>query len=159
MKDKRITIFVKTFLGNLKEPISYMVIKLENGKTTTVGRGNFIHGAKGSTLQGSLYKEVYLAATVDRVFWLMLEPYLSDFVQVKLNEEEGYISKAYISPRKFLVPAMLSVSLNGKWRADIPFGPKDDMSYNEVVDIIKSRLQESGIPKLRFSFKSESSRT
>ncbi|MEH2154195.1 GIY-YIG nuclease family protein [Nostoc sp.] len=159
MKDKRMTIFVKTFLGNLKEPISYMVIKLENGKTTTIGRGNFIHGAKGSTLQGSLYKEVYLAATVDRVFWLVLEPYLSDFAQVKLNEEEGYISKAYVSPRKFLVPAMLSVSLNGKWRADIPFGPKDEMSYSEVVDIIKSRLQESGIPKLRFSFKSESSRT
>ena len=158
-KDKRMTIFVKTFLGNLKEPISYMVINLANGGKTTIGRGNMIHGAKGRTMQGSLYKEVYLAATVDRVFWLVLEPYLSDFAQVKLNEEEGYISKAYISPRKFLVPAILCVTLNGKWRADIPFGPKDDMSYSEVVDIIKSRLQESGIPKLRFSFKSESSRT
>ncbi|AVH66941.1 GIY-YIG nuclease family protein [Nostoc sp. 'Peltigera membranacea cyanobiont' N6] len=159
MKDKRMSIFVKTFLGNLKEPISYKVLKLANGGTTTVGIGNFIHGAKGRTLQGSLYKEVYLAATVDRVFWLLLESCLSDFTKVRLNEEEGYISKAYISARKFLVPAMLTVTLNGKWKADIPFGPKDDMSYSEVVDIIKSRLQQSGIPKLRFSFKSESSRT
>ncbi|MDZ8223395.1 hypothetical protein [Nostoc sp. ChiVER01] len=159
IKDKRMTIFVKTFLGNLKEPISYSILKLANGGTTTVGRGNFIHGAKGNTLQGSLYKEVYLAATVDRVFWLLLESCLSDFTKVRLNEEEGYISKAYISARKFLVPAMVTVTLHGKWRADIPFGPKDDMSYSEVVDIIKSRLQESGIPKLRFSFKSESSRT
>lgn len=159
VKDKRMPIFVKTFLGNLKEPISYTVIKLANGGTTTVGRGNFIHGAKGNTLQGSLYKEVYLAATVDRVFWLLLESCLSDFTKVRLNEEEGYISKAYISARKFLVPAMLTITLNGKWKADIPFGPKDDMSYSEVVDIIKSRLQESGIPKLKFSFKSESSRT
>ncbi|MHC5727498.1 MAG: GIY-YIG nuclease family protein, partial [Nostoc sp.] len=118
MKDKRMSIFVKTFLGNLKEPISYKVLKLANGGTTTVGIGNFIHGAKGRTLQGSLYKEVYLAATVDRVFWLLLESCLSDFTKVRLNEEEGYISKAYISARKFLVPAMLTVTLNGKWRAD-----------------------------------------
>ncbi|QSJ15461.1 hypothetical protein JYQ62_26995 [Nostoc sp. UHCC 0702] len=159
LKDKRMTIFVKSFLGSLKEPISYVVVNLENGEKTKIGRANFIHGAKGTSVQGSLYKEVYLASTVDRVFWLLLETYLSDFAKVKLDEEEGYISKAYISARKFLVPAMLTVTLNGKWRSDIPFGPKDDMSYSEVVDIIKSRLQESGIPKLRFSFKSETSRT
>jgi hypothetical protein len=64
-----------------------------------------------------------------------------------------------VSPRKFLVPALLTVTLNGKWKADIPFGAKDDMSWIKVTDIIKSRLQESGIPKLNFSLKSESTRT
>jgi hypothetical protein len=84
---------------------------------------------------------------------------VSDLAKVELNEEEGYINKAYVSARKFIVPAMLSVTLNGKWKADIPFEPKDDMSCSEVANIIKSRLQESGIPKLKFSFKSESTRT
>lgn len=54
---------------------------------------------------------------------------------------------------------MLTVTLNGKWKTDIPFGAKDNMSYIEVVEIIKNRLQKSGIPKLKFSFKSESTST
>jgi predicted GIY-YIG superfamily endonuclease len=48
---------------------------------------------------------------------------------------------------------------DGKWKADIPFGPKDNMSCSEVANIIKSRLQDSRIPKLKFLFKSESTRT
>ena len=103
--------------------------------------------------------EVYLAATVDRVFWLLLETYLSDFTKVKLNAEERYTSKAYVSPRRFIVPAILTVTLNGKWKAGIPFGSKDDMSYKAVVDIITSRLQASGIPKLKFSFTLDSIRS
>ena len=103
--------------------------------------------------------EVYLAATVDRVFWLLLETYLSDFTKVKLNAEERYTSKAYVSPRRFIVPATLTVTLNGKWKAGIPFGSKDDMSYKAVVDIITSRLQASGIPKLKFSFTLDSIRS
>ncbi len=93
------------------------------------------------------------------MFWLLLEPYLSDFAKVKLYEEEGYINKAFVSARKFLVPAVLTVTVNGKWKTDIPFGPKNNMSYSEIADIIKSRLQESGIPKLKSSFKPESTRT
>ena len=103
--------------------------------------------------------EVYLAATVDRVFWLLLETYLSDFTKVKLNAEETYTSKAYVSTRSFIVPATLTVTLNGKCKAGIPFGSKDDMSYKTVVDIITSRLQGSGIPKLKFSFTLDSVRS
>ncbi len=103
--------------------------------------------------------EVYLAATVDRVFWLLLETYLSDFAKIKLNAEERYTSKAYVSTRSFIVPATLIVTLNGKWKAGIPFGSKDDMSYKAVVDIITSRLQASGIPKLKFSFTLDSIRS
>lgn len=95
-------------------------------------------------------KKPYLAATVDRVFWLLLETYLSDFAKVKLNEEEGYINKAYISSGNFI--AIVTVTLNGKWKADIPFGSKDNMSYNASIDAIASLLQASGIPKLKFSF-------
>jgi hypothetical protein len=105
------------------------------------------------------YKEVYLQATVDRGFWLLLETYLSDFAKVKLNEEEGYVSKAYVSPRRFIAPALLTVTLNGKWKADIPFGSKDNMSYDESVEAIARLLQASGIPKLKFSFKVECIRT
>ena len=162
IKDNRMAIFVKSFSSNLKEPIGSRVINaIVSGKITT-DIANQIHGAKGTILQGSPhqpYKEVYLAATVDRTFWLLLEPYLSDFAKVKLNEEEGYINKAYVSAKKFLVPAMLTVTVNGKWKTDIPFGSKNNMSYSEIADIIKSRLQESGIPKLKSSFKPESTRT
>lgn len=103
--------------------------------------------------------EVYLAATLDTVFWLLLETYLSDFTKVKLNPEERYTSKAYVSTRIFIVPATLTVTLNGKWTAGIPFGSKDNMSYKAVVDIITSRLQASGIPKLKFSFTLDSTRS
>lgn len=104
-------------------------------------------------------KEAYLAATVDRVFWLLLETYLSDFAKVKLNEEEEYVNKAYVSSRSFIAPAIVTVTLNGKWKADIPFGAKDNMSYNASIEAIASLLQASGIPKLKFSFTRESIRT
>jgi predicted GIY-YIG superfamily endonuclease len=110
-----------------------------------------------SFMYGGLVKPgQYLAATVDRAFWLLLEPYLSDFAKTELNQGEGYVTKHYVSARKVLVPAMLTVTLNGKWKADIPFGSKDTMSYTEVANIIRGRLQECGIPQLKFSFKSES---
>jgi hypothetical protein len=142
-------VYVKPFYGDLRQPIYYSSV---------------IYGGKGNqhqspNLLNCLYKEVYLATTVDKVFWLLLEAYLSDFAQVKLTEEEGYIRKAYISARKFIVPAMLTITLDGKWKAVIPFGSKDNMSYGTTVNMIQSRLQASGIPKLKCSFKSESTRT
>jgi hypothetical protein len=155
--DKRMNIFIKPFFGKLKEPIGDRVVNSE-----VIRMNNTIYGAKGMTSQISLrerYKEVYLQATVDRVFWLLLETYLSDFAKVKLKEEEGYVSKAYVSPRRFIAPAILTVTLNGKWKADIPFGSKDNMSYDESVDTIARLLQASGIPKLKFSFKVECIRT
>ncbi|MEG3925451.1 MULTISPECIES: hypothetical protein [unclassified Microcoleus] len=159
--DKRMTILIKPFFCNLKEPIGNQINNFQNGNRT-IPMNNIIYGAKGTTSQSSQdkhYKEVYLVATVDRVFWLLLETYLSDFAKVKLNEEEGYVSKAYVSPRRFIAPAILTVTLNGKWKADIPFGSKDNMSYDESVDTIASLLQASGIPKLKFSFTVESIRT
>ncbi|MBW4547729.1 MAG: hypothetical protein KME25_25290 [Symplocastrum torsivum CPER-KK1] len=148
--DRRMTVYVKSFgYSDLRKPIYY---------------SSHIYGSKGHSYQSQNlldcpYEEVYLASTVDRAFWLLLETYLSDFAKVKLNEEEGYIDKVYISARKFLVPARLTITLNGKWKADIPFGSKDNMSGSEVANIIKSRLQESGMPQLKFSFQSESTRT
>jgi predicted GIY-YIG superfamily endonuclease len=148
--DKRMFVYIKSFIyGDLRKPIYYA----EN----IYGSQGFIHQLPN--LLDCPYKEVYLASTVDRAFWLLLETYLSDFVKVELNAEEGYINKVYVSARKILVPAMLTVTLNGKWKADIPFGPNNDMSCSEVANIIRSRLQDSGIPKLKFSFKSESTRT
>lgn len=148
--DRRMIVYVKSFIyGDLRQPI-YYTEKIQ-------GSQGLIHQLPN--LLNCPYKEVYLTSTVDRALWLLLEPYLSDFAKVELKEEEGYINKVYVSVRKFLVPAMLTVTLNGKWKADIPFGPKDNMSCSEVANIIKSRLQDSGIPKLKFLFKSESTRT
>jgi hypothetical protein len=158
--DRRMIVYVKSFIyGDLRKTIPY------SSKTYGMINGSSqIYGKKGYASQSQNvldcpYKEVYLASTVNKAFWLLLESYLSDFVKVELNEEEGYINKAFVSRRKFLVPALLTVTLNGKWKADIPFGAKDDISWREVADIIKNRLQESEIPKLKFSLKSESTRT
>jgi hypothetical protein len=148
--DRRMTVYVKSFgCSDLRQPIYY--------SSNVYGRK--CHRYQSQNLIDCPYKAVYLASTVDRAFWLLLETYLSDFVKVELDEDEGYVDKAYVSARKFLVPAMLTVTINGKWKSDIPFGSKDDRSWNEIAGIIKSRLQASGIPKLKFSFKSESTRT
>lgn len=141
-RSKKMFVFVKSFLySDLRSPIY---------------SSTMIYGKKGTTYQSkntsnSLYEEVYLAVAVDRAFWLLLENYLSDFVKVTLNENEGYIQQYYISPRKILKPSILSITLNGKWKSDIPIGPRDSMSYYEVLEIIKKPLQNSGIPKLRFT--------
>jgi len=158
--DRRMIVYVKSFIyGDLRKTIPY-----SNKTYGIINYSSQIYGKKGYASQSQNlldcpYQEVYLASTVDKAFWLLLETYLSDFVKVELNEEEGYIDKAFVSSRKFLVPALLTVTLNGKWKADIPFGAKDDMSWREVTDIIKSRLQDSRIPNLKFSLKSESTRT
>ncbi|OUL18819.1 hypothetical protein BV378_34180 [Nostoc sp. RF31YmG] len=142
--DTKMTVYVKSF--------TYKDLRLPGHYSST------IYGSKGVVNQSHnilhcQYEEVYLAVQVDRAFWLLLEVYLSDFTKVKLNEDEGYLKKQYVSARKTLRPSMLTVSLNGKWKADIPFGPKNNMSYYEVKEMIESRLQTSGIPKLNCSFK------
>ncbi|RUS94710.1 hypothetical protein DSM106972_092450 [Dulcicalothrix desertica PCC 7102] len=142
---KRMTIYVKSFsYSDLREP-GY--------------RNRPVIGSKGASHQSQNlvafpYKEAYLLATVDRVFWLLLEPYISDFAKVQLSEDEGYLEKYYISARKTLVPSIITVTLNGRWKANIPFSPHNEISsFVEAVEIIKSPLRESGIPKLRYSFK------
>jgi hypothetical protein len=139
--DQRMTVFLKSFMyPDLKTGYYSRVIYSDRSLNSSE-------------------KEVFLAATVDRVFWLLLEPYLSDFTKVTLNQNQGYVGRQYVSARKFLVPALLKVTINGKWKADVPFGSQDSLSYIEVVEIIKKRLAESGIPKLRFSFQYESTRS
>ncbi|MTJ53323.1 excinuclease ABC subunit C [Anabaena sp. UHCC 0253] len=141
--DRTMTIYVKPFLyGDLRKPGHYSQI---------------IYGNKGlinqkNSLDHFPYEAVYLNVKVDKVLWLLLEEYLSDFIKVELNPDEGYIEKYYVSARTTLKPSKISVTLNGKWKTDIPFGTKDNMSYAEVVNIITERLNSSGISKLKFSF-------
>lgn len=97
----------------------------------------------------SFVHPLYLEATVDKVFWLLLEEYLSDFTKLSLNQDEGCL-KGKLG--KYLPSGKISITLNGKWKTDIPFGTKDNISYTEVVNIITQRLNSSGIPKLKFSF-------
>ena len=97
----------------------------------------------------SFLHSLYLEVTVDKAFWLLLEEYLSDFTKVTLNQDEGCLKGQLI---KSLPVAKISVTLNGKWKTDIPFGTKDNISYTEAVNIITERLNSSGISKLKFSF-------
>ena len=141
--DRMMTIYIKPFLyGDLRKPGHYSQI---------------IYGNEGlinqkNDLDNFPYEAVYLKVQADKVFWLLLEEYLSDFIKVTLNSDEGYIDKYYVSARTTLKPSKISVTLNGKWKTDIPFGTKDNMSYTEVVNIITQRLNSSGISKLKFSF-------
>ncbi|MBD2594948.1 hypothetical protein H6G74_11485 [Nostoc spongiaeforme FACHB-130] len=117
---------------------------------------SIVSGQKGGFYQNANlpYAEVYLAFHVNRAFWLLFENYLCDFAKVSLSETEGYLKKYYISPKKTLKPVFLSVTLNGKWKAELPIGLKDNMSYREVTEVISNRLKNCQIPKLKFTFKS-----
>ncbi len=137
------TVYIKPFLyGDLRKPGHYSQI---------------IYGNKGlinqkNDLDNFPYEAVYLKVQADKAFWLLLEEYLSDFIKVELQPNEGYIDKYFVSARTTLKPSKISVTLNGKWKTDIPFGTKDNMSYTEVVNILTQRLNSSGISKLKFSF-------
>ncbi|TAE55992.1 MAG: excinuclease ABC subunit C [Nostocales cyanobacterium] len=97
----------------------------------------------------SFLHQLYVEATVDKAFWLLLEEYLSDFIKLSLNQNDPYLT---VQLRKSLPYGKISITLNGKWKTDIPFGTKDNMSYVEVINIITQRLNSSGISKLKFSF-------
>ncbi|MEA5577580.1 hypothetical protein [Anabaena sp. UHCC 0451] len=97
----------------------------------------------------SFLHPLYLEATVDKAFWLLVEEDLSDFTKLSLNQDEGCL-KGKLG--KSLPSGKISITLNGKWKTDIPFGTKDNMSYTEVVNVITQRLNSSGIHKLKFSF-------
>lgn len=141
--DRMMTVYIKSFLyTDLRQPAHY---------------SSMIYGSNGNiyqmkNLENFPYEAVYLKVQADKVFWLLLEEYLSDFIKVTLNSDEGYIDKYYVSARTTLKPSKISITLNGKWKSDIPFGTKDNMSYAEVVNIITERLNSSGISKLKFSF-------
>lgn len=141
--DRMMTVYIKSFLyTDLRQPAHY---------------SSMIYGSNGNiyqmkNLENFPYEAVYLKVQADKVFWLLLEEYLSDFIKVTLNSDEGYIDKYYVSARTTLKPSKISITLHGKWKTDIPFGTKDNISYTEAVNIITERLNSSGISKLKFSF-------
>ncbi|HEY9297391.1 MAG TPA: hypothetical protein VIQ31_13665, partial [Phormidium sp.] len=70
--DRRMIVYVKSFMyPDLRKPTHY---------STTIN-GNKGYLSQSQNLVDCPYKEVYLASTVDRSFWLLLEPYLSDFAK------------------------------------------------------------------------------
>ncbi|WP_427157564.1 hypothetical protein ACQFX9_18590 [Aliinostoc sp. HNIBRCY26] len=143
-RSSNIIVYVKSFLYNDLQKCTYSPSQIYGQKLVTY---------QGKTTFNSLYQEVYLAVSVNKAFWLLFENYLLDFTKVTLNENEGYIKKHYISSKKTLKPVIVSVILNGQWKAAIPIGTKDNMSYYEVTEVIKNRLENSLIPKLKFTFR------
>jgi hypothetical protein len=141
----RIKIFVQSFTTNLREP---------RDKTD---HGLLISGRKGLCNQiNCIYETVYMLASVDRESWILFEEYLSDFAKVRLADDEGCIQKVYVSPRKFIAPAKMTIKLEGIGNFTIPFGPANpNMKYEEAKEIIKKQLTESGIGSLKVTFSNE----
>ncbi|WP_036478240.1 GIY-YIG nuclease family protein [Myxosarcina sp. GI1] len=115
---------------------------------------------KQKVAPSNLFDTVYLLASVDRQAWLLVEEYLQDFAKpaTKLNNGEGYVEKAYVSPRKFLTPAKVKIELQEmKYSAWIPFGlnPKFD-TFEAAKEEIKRRLQTANLPNLKLALKKES---
>lgn len=167
LQTERIYIYVKCFAGDLREPLGKKDINLsteQGDKKTSVPISNMIQGSKGLRGQNFNhdnlpYKYIYIRATVDRLAWLLFEPYLSDFAKVELSENEGYINKVYISAKKFIVPAKINIEIDNNSSISIPFGPKDGMKYEEAIQLIRERLQNSGIANLKTTFTRESIKT
>jgi hypothetical protein len=141
----RIKIFVQSFTTNLRQV------------TDKTDHGLAIFGRKGGCNQiNCIYETVYMLASVDREAWILFEEYLSDFAKVRLTDDDGCIQKVYVSPRKFIAPAKMTIKLEDIGNFTIPFGPSNpNMKYEEAKEIIKKRLTESGIGSLKLTFSSE----
>ena len=160
--DKRIYLHIKSFSTNLYEPTGQKNYISENGEKFIISLPNFIKGSKGSFSQGSdlnlfPYQNVYMLTSVEREAWLLFEPYLSDFAKVTLSEDDGYISRVYVSAKKCIKPAQVKISLGNQRTFTIPFGPSETIiKYDQVRKTMIESLKNSGLPDLKISFTSES---
>lgn len=159
---KRIYLYVKSFSANLYEPTGQKNYISENGEKVTTSIVHSIQGSKGSFCQGSdlnlfPYQNVYMLTSVEREAWLLFERYLSDFAKVTLSENDGYISRVYVSARKSIKPAQVKISLGNQRTFTIPFGPSETIvKYDQVRQTMIESLKNSGLPDLKISFTLES---
>ena len=160
--DKRIYLYIKSFSINLYEPTGQKNYISENGEKVTTSIVHSIQGSKGSFRQGSdlnlfPYQNVYMLTSVEREAWLLFEHYLSDFAKVTLSEDDGYISRVYVSAKKCIKPAQVKISLGNQRTFTIPFGPSETIvKYDQVRKTIIESLKNSGLPDLKISFTLES---
>jgi hypothetical protein len=98
-----------------------------------------------------------MLTSVEREAWLLFEHYLSDFARVTLSEDDGYISRVYVSAKKCIKPAQVKISLGNQRTFTIPFGPSETIvKYDQVRKTMIESLKNSGLPDLKISFSSES---
>jgi hypothetical protein len=98
-----------------------------------------------------------MLTSVEREAWLLFEHYLSDFAKVTLSEDDGYISRVYVSAKKCIKPAQVKISLGNQRTFIIPFGPSETIvKYDQVRKTMIESLKNSGLPDLKISFSSES---
>ena len=104
------------------------------------------------------FETLYLLAKVDQKSWLLVEEYLQDFASVNpFANGVGYVGKFYVSPRKFLVPAKVTIKiLELDSGFGISFGPTDDFpTFETAKQEIKRRLQASNLPEMKLTFQRE----
>jgi hypothetical protein len=160
--NKRIYLYIKSFSTNLYEPTGQKNYISENGEKFIISLPNFIKGSQGAFSQGSdlnlfPYQNVYMLTSVEREAWLLFEHYLSDFAKVTLSEDDGYISRVYVSAKKCIKPAQVKISLGNQRTFIIPFGPSETIvKYDQVRKTMIESLKNSGLPDLKISFSSES---
>lgn len=102
---------------------------------------------------------VYLLASVEKQAWLLVEEYLRGFAKpaAELSNGEGYVSKFYVSARKFVVPAKVNIKLESiGYSAWIPFGASAAFpTYEAAKEEVRRRLKNSSLPELKLTFKRE----
>lgn len=114
----------------------------------------------------SQFKSIYLLSQCNKKIWLLLEEYLSDFVQVGIDlshkdfpEDTCYTEKLYVSPRRWIKPARLMIKFEGTESGfGIPFGTNwqnVSMNFEDVKKEIKSRLSQSNLPEHKLTFVKE----
>lgn len=107
----------------------------------------------------SQFDTFYLLAGVDKKAWLLVEEYLKDFAKpaTKLKNGEGYVKKFYVSARKYIVPAKVSIKLEDiGYSAWIPFGlSREFPTFEAATKEIRRRLKDLDLPSLKVAFKRE----
>ncbi|MBP0030597.1 GIY-YIG nuclease family protein [Roseofilum sp. Guam] len=160
----KIGLFVKSFSTDLKRPYKHEKYRFHNDPEDTWRERDLYNSASGyinsqkTEANSWQFETLYLLASVDRQSWLLVEEYLQDFASVnRLDNGVGYITKFYVSPRKWLVPAKVNIKILEVGSGfGIPFGPTDDFpTFETAKEEIKRRLEASDLPEMKLTFQRE----
>ena len=161
---EKIGLFVKSFGTDLKRPYKREKYKSFGDPEDKWHEKDLYNRASGyidrqkTETHAWKFETLYLLAKVDRRSWLLVEEYLQDFASVnRLDNGVGYIDKFHVSPRKFLVPAKVTIKIPELGSGfGIPFGPTDEFpSFEAAKTEIKRRLRASNLPEMTLTFQRE----
>jgi hypothetical protein len=152
----RIGVCIQPFSVDLNSPKSDLP---KTGRQLSHLARGFLNEKKIQALS-TQFEHVYLLSGVEWKAWLLVEPYLKEFLKpiAQLENGEGYIKRYYVSPRKYIAPAKVNIKLTDLgYSAWVPFGCSQVFpSFESAIEEIHSRLHSADLPGLKLSFKKES---